>query len=64
MFSLPPERNVQVEGISDERPLILEGVTQKDFRAFLKVLFPPYVIACLSRGFCLSVSHMVLSIYV
>ena len=52
MFSLPPERNVQVEGMSDERPLILEGVTQKDFRAFLKVLFPPYVIACLSRSFC------------
>lgn len=41
MFLLPPGTHTQVEGLTDEMPLRLEGVTKTDFKAFLKVLFPP-----------------------
>ncbi|THH08473.1 hypothetical protein EW145_g2676, partial [Phellinidium pouzarii] len=41
MFTLPLENNGQFDGISDEKPLRLEGVKKDDFRAFLQVLLPP-----------------------
>ena len=41
MFLLPPGSHAQVEGLTDEMPLRLEGITKIDFKAFLKVLFPP-----------------------
>ncbi|KAL5532891.1 hypothetical protein ACEPAF_4665 [Sanghuangporus sanghuang] len=39
MFALPTD--VPADGNSDEMPLVLHGVSAKDFRAFLKVLFDP-----------------------
>ncbi|KAH8111838.1 hypothetical protein DFH11DRAFT_1512330 [Phellopilus nigrolimitatus] len=41
MFSLPQESNAMVEGMTDDKPLILDSVKKADFRAFLQVLFPP-----------------------
>ncbi|KAI5117707.1 hypothetical protein M0805_003196 [Coniferiporia weirii] len=41
MFTLPPENNAQFDGMSDEKPLRLDGVKRDDFRAFLQVLLPP-----------------------
>lgn len=41
MFLLPSGSHAPIEGLSDDKPLVLEGVTKKDFRAFLQVLLPP-----------------------
>lgn len=41
MFTLPPGQNTEVDGMSDDKPLLLETVKKDDFRAFLQVLFPP-----------------------
>lgn len=41
MFLLPSGSQAPVEGLSDDKPLVLEGITKKDFRAFLQVLLPP-----------------------
>ncbi|EJC98678.1 uncharacterized protein FOMMEDRAFT_143095 [Fomitiporia mediterranea MF3/22] len=41
MFLLPQGQSKLVEGMSDENPLVLEGISKKDFRAFLQVLLPP-----------------------
>ena len=44
MFALPPgEIGDSVDGTSNEKPIVLYGVTVKDFEALLKVLFNPYV---------------------
>lgn len=41
MFTLPPGQNIVVDGMSDDKPLLLENIKKDDFRAFLHVLFPP-----------------------
>ncbi|KAF8216991.1 hypothetical protein K438DRAFT_1748117 [Mycena galopus ATCC 62051] len=43
MLTLSPGDGVQPEGQSDETPIVLEGITQIDFRALLKVLYPLHV---------------------
>lgn len=42
MFGLPqnPQLAVASEGLSDDTPLQIEGVTADDFRAFMKALYP------------------------
>lgn len=41
MFSMPPPPDVEVEGSSDERPIVLpEPVKARDFKRLLKVLLP------------------------
>ncbi|KAF7976423.1 hypothetical protein HWV62_6839 [Athelia sp. TMB] len=42
MFGLPqnPQLAVASEGLSDDTPLRIEGVTADDFRAFMKALYP------------------------
>ncbi|KAI0761524.1 hypothetical protein BD413DRAFT_617048 [Trametes elegans] len=42
MFSLPsPRGNIaEVDGMSDQRPLVLGGIGASEFRAFLNVIFP------------------------
>ncbi|KAL5511387.1 hypothetical protein ACEPAH_4603 [Sanghuangporus vaninii] len=39
MFEIPSDSSA--DGSSDEKPLILPGISANDFRAFLKVLFDP-----------------------
>ena len=41
MFLLPPEGNAQHDGVTDDKPVKLEGINKVDFRAFLRVLLPP-----------------------
>ena len=41
-FSLPPGK-AGIEGVTEEKPLILEHISKVDFRAFLSVLVPLYV---------------------
>ncbi len=43
MLTLPSGDDVEVEGSSEARPIKLEGIAKKDFRAFLRVLYPLYV---------------------
>ncbi|KAL5519555.1 hypothetical protein ACEPAH_1238 [Sanghuangporus vaninii] len=43
MFQLPPGHDKQVDGLHDEMPLVLEGISKKDFRSFLQVLLPPSI---------------------
>ncbi|KAF4620933.1 hypothetical protein D9613_001094 [Agrocybe pediades] len=42
MFTLPGpgEQGVQIEGSDDAHPILLEGIQQSHFKAFLKVLYP------------------------
>ena len=42
LFSLPPanKNGTPVEGTSLDNPIILEGVIEKQFRAFLRALYP------------------------
>ncbi|KAI6113531.1 hypothetical protein EV401DRAFT_1982808 [Pisolithus croceorrhizus] len=41
MFSMPPPPDVEVEGLSDEHPIVLpEPVKARDFKRLLKVLLP------------------------
>ncbi|KAJ7250471.1 hypothetical protein B0H12DRAFT_997061, partial [Mycena haematopus] len=40
MLTLPPGDSVQVEGQSEQNPIVLEGISKVDFRALLKVLYP------------------------
>ncbi|KIJ63372.1 hypothetical protein HYDPIDRAFT_29621 [Hydnomerulius pinastri MD-312] len=40
MFLLPVGDQSEAEGLSDARPIRLEGVNQEDFEHFLKFLFP------------------------
>ncbi|KAF5322022.1 hypothetical protein D9619_002120 [Psilocybe cf. subviscida] len=40
MFSMPPEDPKNVEGSSADNPIVLEDTSAKDFRAFLRVLYP------------------------
>lgn len=40
MFSLPPGGEAPVEGTSLETPIVLEGVGEDHFHAFLRVLYP------------------------
>jgi hypothetical protein len=39
MFSLPQSRNV--EGQTDERPIVLTGEDPAQFEALMRVLYPP-----------------------
>jgi len=43
MFSLPPGGELPVEGTSIETPIVLEGIDEQHFDAFLRVLYPLYV---------------------
>jgi len=47
MFSLPPanenENGTSVEGMSLDNPIILDGIAEEQFRAFLRVLYPLWV---------------------
>jgi len=45
MFALPPGSGNEnrVEGMSFECPIFLDGVTEDQFRAFLRVLYPLWV---------------------
>ena len=43
MFAPPLGGEVPVEGTSLESPIILEGVDEHHFQAFLRVLYPLYV---------------------
>ena len=38
MFALPPTDALE-DGVSDKKPLVLHGISSRDFRALLKVLF-------------------------
>ncbi|KAJ7250477.1 hypothetical protein B0H12DRAFT_1072073 [Mycena haematopus] len=40
MLTLPLGDGVQVEGQSEQNPIVLEGISKVDFRALLKVLYP------------------------
>ena len=40
LFLLPRGDNEDVDGKSDARPLVLEGISSKDFSSLLKVLYP------------------------
>ena len=40
MFSFLPLPDAEVEGLSDEHPIQLDGVTVDEFRWLLEVLFP------------------------
>ena len=43
MFALPPGGEAPVEGTSIKTPIVLEGVDEQHFHAFLRVLYPLYV---------------------
>ncbi|KAF8216987.1 hypothetical protein K438DRAFT_2007695 [Mycena galopus ATCC 62051] len=40
MFTLPTVHGVHAEGQCDEKPVVLEGISSKDFQQLLKVLYP------------------------
>ncbi|KAJ7812026.1 hypothetical protein B0H14DRAFT_3879861 [Mycena olivaceomarginata] len=40
MLALPAGDSVNVEGRTDENPVVLEGISSADFRALLKALYP------------------------
>ncbi|KAF8216953.1 hypothetical protein K438DRAFT_1798071 [Mycena galopus ATCC 62051] len=40
MLTLPPGDGVKVEGQSDDKPIVLDGISKVDFRALLKILYP------------------------
>jgi hypothetical protein len=40
MFELPVANDTVPDGLTDGKPLRLEGVSQVDFRQLLKVMFP------------------------
>ncbi|KAF8216959.1 hypothetical protein K438DRAFT_1559229, partial [Mycena galopus ATCC 62051] len=40
MLTLPPGDAVEVEGQSDDNPIVLDGISEVDFRALLKILYP------------------------
>jgi hypothetical protein len=40
MFSVPPGASQSVDGLSDQQPLRLEGVSLIDFRCLLNYLYP------------------------
>jgi hypothetical protein len=40
MLALPADDSVNVEGRTDENPVVLEGISSADFRALLKALYP------------------------
>lgn len=44
MLELPLPSDGTIEGMSDENPIHLEGVSKQDFRQLLRVLCPPKVI--------------------
>ncbi len=44
MFTLPPGQETDIDGLSDDRPLLLEGIKRDDFRSFLRALYPPCVV--------------------
>lgn len=41
-FSLPPSKD-GIEGVTEEKPLVLEQISKGDFKSFLTVLIPLYV---------------------
>ena len=41
-FSLPPGKD-GIEGVTEEKPFVLEQICKVDFKAFLSVLIPLYV---------------------
>jgi len=43
MFTLPPGQETGIDGLSDDRPLLLEGIKRDDFRSFLRALYPPCI---------------------
>jgi hypothetical protein len=40
MFELPVATDTVPDGLSDEQPLQLEGVSEADFRQLLRLMFP------------------------
>ncbi|KAH8117106.1 hypothetical protein DFH11DRAFT_1579276 [Phellopilus nigrolimitatus] len=40
MFTLPSGGAAELDGCSDDHPVLLEGISVDDFRTFLKVLYP------------------------
>ena len=60
MFALPQGSDTKVddagatpcEGISDDNPIVLHQVEDDDFRAFLKVLYPLWVIDAVKSSEC------------
>lgn len=45
LFTLPAGENYEADGRSDEQPLLLEGVSVTEFRSFLTLLLPRYVLS-------------------
>lgn len=41
MFALPAAPGNDLEGTSDEHPLVLESIEERDFRPFLRVMLRP-----------------------
>lgn len=42
MFKLPQNPDVAADGLSNDQPLILDGVKSYDFRQLLRVMYPRY----------------------
>ncbi|KDR75480.1 hypothetical protein GALMADRAFT_69119 [Galerina marginata CBS 339.88] len=39
MFELPPGPDSEADGLTDERPIVLEGIKKNDFRRLLRVMY-------------------------
>ncbi|KDR75481.1 hypothetical protein GALMADRAFT_68512 [Galerina marginata CBS 339.88] len=39
MFQLPQNPHVEVEGMTDEKPIVLEGVKKEDFKQLLRIVY-------------------------
>ena len=40
MFSLPPGEGQTPEGQTDDHPIVIPGVSKREFRNFLRVMHP------------------------
>ena len=49
MFGLPIASGTVPDGLSDEQPLRLEGVSRADFVQLLRLMFPRRVESCTCR---------------
>lgn len=50
MFELPIGEHDKADGRSDAQPLLLEGVSVTEFRSFLMLLLPRYVLHSTTSG--------------
>lgn len=58
MYTIPVAKE---DGISDDRPLVLEGIEKKDFTQLLRCLYPLQVILICSQSF--SLLHFIKAIW-